>query len=115
VLKDVGRALTTGEWSVESDNDRVLPGHNPELAGKQAECDGGGPIWGTKYAGRQEFSGTLTGEYIDHGTPPWRWYLMVDLTRKPDNYPDQSVWCEADSVFLLDDPSRLLGPGSESE
>ncbi|MBW2422289.1 MAG: hypothetical protein JRH19_27400 [Deltaproteobacteria bacterium] len=52
---------------------------DPAYAGKRAECDGGGPIPGTRMAGRQEFTGTLTGEYIEQGDPPWRWYLMVDL------------------------------------
>jgi hypothetical protein len=45
----------------------------------------------------------LTGEYVDHGDPPWRWYLMVDLFRKPEGYPTDAVWCESESVFLLDD------------
>lgn len=78
-------------------------GIDPDLAGKLAECDGGGPVPGTQYAGRQDFAGKLTGEYIDHGDPPWRWLLMVDLTRKPENYPDESVWCESQSVFLIDE------------
>ncbi len=89
------------------------PGFDSELAGRLAECDGGGPIWGTKYVGRQEFTGTLTGRYVDHGDPPWRWYLLTDLIRKPENCPDRAVWCESDSLFLVDDPDRLLGPGSE--
>jgi hypothetical protein len=80
-------------------------GFDPEMAGKRAECDGGGHIAGTRYAGRQEFTGTLTGEFVDHGDPPWRWYLMVDLTRKPAGYPADSVWCESESVFVLDSES----------
>ena len=71
------------------------------MAGKRAECDGGGLLAGGRPA-RQEFAGTLTGEYVDHGDPPWRWYLMVDLFRKPDGYPADTVWCESESVFLLD-------------
>jgi len=78
-------------------------GYDPAIAGKRAECDGGGPISGTRYAGREEFSGTLTGDYIDHGDPPWRWYLMVDLVRCPDGYPGDSVWCESESVFFIDE------------
>ena len=58
---------------------------------------------GTRYAGRQEFTGTLTGEYFDHGDPPWRWYLMTRLTRKPDNYEHDAVWCDAVSVFVTDE------------
>ncbi len=73
------------------------------MAGKHAECDGGGGIAGTKYAGREEFAGTLTGEYIDHGDPPWRWYLMTDLTQKPDSYAEPTVWCQAGNLFLTED------------
>jgi hypothetical protein len=82
---------------------RVRPGFDPTLAGKRAECDGGGLVPGTHFAGREEFTGTLTGEYYDEGDPPWRWYLMGDLTRKPNNYPHTAVWCESESIFLLDD------------
>ncbi len=78
------------------------PGFDAARAGKRAECDGGGLTPGGMPA-RQEFAGTLSGEYIDHGDPPWRWYLMVDLVRKPEGYPADTVWCESESVFLLDD------------
>jgi hypothetical protein len=27
---------------------------------------------------------------------------MVDLTRKPEGYPSDAVWCESESVFLLE-------------
>ncbi|MBI4516465.1 MAG: hypothetical protein HY699_11695 [Deltaproteobacteria bacterium] len=80
----------------------VHHGFDAAMAGKRAECDGGGPIQGTYYAARQEFTGTLTGEYIDHGDPPWRWYLMVDLVRKPAGYPWNSVWCEQGNLFLAE-------------
>lgn len=79
-------------------------GFDEGMAGKIAECDGGGHIPGTYYAGRQEFTGTLTGEYIDHGDPPWRWYLMAHLTQKPANYEHDAVWCESGNLFLADDP-----------
>ena len=78
-------------------------GFDPAVAGKRAECDGGGPIAGTRFAGRQDFSGTLTGEYVDHGDPPWRWYLMVELMRRPDGYSGDAVWCESGSVFFVDE------------
>jgi len=79
-------------------------GFDPELAGKRAECDGGGPAPGDRhYVARQEFAGTLTGDYIDHGDPPWRWLLMGDLTRKPDGYDQDSIWCESGNVFLVED------------
>lgn len=87
-------------------SDASLPvrrGFDPAMAGKRAECDGGGPIEGTHFAARQDFAGTLTGEYIDHGDPPWRWYLMVELFKKPEGYMWDSVWCESGMVFLVDD------------
>ena len=79
------------------------PGFDPTLTGKRAECDGGGPTPGGRFATRQEFTGTLTGDYVDHGDPPWRWYLMQELTRKPENFEGDAVWCESASVFLVDD------------
>jgi len=84
-------------------------GFDERMAGKLAECDGGGPVRGTPYAGFQEFTGRLTGEYFDHGEPPWRWYLMVDLVRKPDNYEQDSVWCEAGSIYLVDEEPQRRG------
>ncbi len=86
-------------------SDNPLPfstGFDDRIAGKSAECDGGGPIEGTRYAARQEFTGRLTGEYFEHGDPPWRWYLMVDLSNKPDNYGWDSVWCESGNIYLVD-------------
>ncbi len=80
----------------------VRAGMDPAMAGKRAECDGGMPIAGTKFGGRQEFTGMLTGEYIDYGDPPQRWYLMVNLARKPENYPWDAVWCESGNIFLCD-------------
>jgi hypothetical protein len=77
-------------------------GFDAAMAGKRAECDGGG-LTASGHAARQEFAGMLTGEYVDHGEPPWRWYLMVDLSCKPEGYPSDAVWCESESVFLLDD------------
>jgi hypothetical protein len=76
-------------------------GFDDRMAGKRAECDGGAAIVGTRYAVRQEFTGTLTGEYVDHGDPPWRWYLMTALSRKPDGYVDETVWCESQMLFLV--------------
>ena len=84
----------------------IRPGFDSALAGRRAECDGGGPIAGTRMAGRQDFAGTLSGDYVDHGDPPWRWYLLVDLFRKPDGYASDAVWCESGSVFLLDNESN---------
>ncbi len=78
-------------------------GFDAAMADKWAECDGGGPVLGTQLAARQEFTGRLSGEYVDHGDPPWRWYLMRDLSRKPEGYPWETVWCESGSLFLIED------------
>ena len=86
--------------------DEPLPasrGYDPSMADRQAECDGGGPTALARFAARQDFAGRLTGEYIDHGDPPWRWYLMIDLSRKPDGYAWDRVWCESGSIFLVDE------------
>ena len=77
-----------------------LAGFDQVRAGRHAECDGGGVIAGTHYAAREEFTGTLTGAYVDHGDPPWRWYLMTRLERRPDGYPGDSVWCLAGNLFI---------------
>jgi hypothetical protein len=78
------------------------PGFDPKMAGKKAECDGGGPLDGTRYATREFFAGVLTGDYVDHGDPPWRWYLMKDLFQKPQGYAWDSVWCEAGNLYLAE-------------
>lgn len=75
-------------------------GFDSELAGRRAECDGGHAIEGTHFAGRQEFTGTLTGEFIEEGDPPWKWYRLGELTEKPDNFTYEYVWCEAGNLFI---------------
>lgn len=82
------------------------PGFDADLAGKRAECDGGAAIPGTHFVGREEFSGVLTGQYVDHGDPPWRWYLLADLDRKPPGYPADSVWCESGNLFVEEEPAK---------
>lgn len=82
-------------------------GFNERYANRLAECDGGGPIEGTRYAGRQEFSGRLTGEYVDVGDPPSRWFRMVELTRKPESFAEVSVWCLAGNTFLVENDTAL--------
>ncbi len=54
---------------------------------------------GTHFAGRQDFAGTLTGEYVEEGDPPWRWYLLGQLTLAPDTYIQDCVWCEEGNLF----------------
>lgn len=100
-------ALPTPD-SATADGPPFVSGHTPELKGQRAECDGGRPVAGTKYAGRQEFTGTLTGDYRDFGPYPWRWYLLGELTRKPPGFAYDSVWCDADSLTLIDENGRPL-------
>jgi len=87
-----------------ADAGRKGRGFNPDYAGKRAECDGGSFIEGTRMAGRQEFGGTLTGDYIEDGDPSWRWYLMTDLVLKPQNFQEDAVWCLEGNLFLCDEP-----------
>ena len=81
----------------------VRHGFDSGKAGRRAECDGGGLVMGSRYAAHQEFTGTLTGDYYDQGSPPWRWYRMESLTRKPADFPFEAVWCESESLFLIDE------------
>jgi hypothetical protein len=75
-------------------------GFDHARAGRRAECDGGAAIEGTRFAGRQHFAGTLTGDYRDYGDYPWRWYLMSALTQAPRGYPHAAVWCDAGSLEI---------------
>ena len=77
-------------------------GFNPDYEGRRAECEGGAQIAETKYAGRQFFAGTLTGRYRDFGNYPWRWYLLENLTDKPETYAQEAVWCDEESLTLMD-------------
>lgn len=70
------------------------------MAGRRAECDGGHMVEGTHFAGREEFAGTLTGEFIEEGDPAWKWYRLTDLTTAPEGYPYGSVWCEAGNLYV---------------
>ena len=79
-------------------------GFDAARAGRRAECDGGAAIAGTRFAGRQHFAGTLTGDYRDYGDYPWRWYLMTALTAAPQGYPHAAVWCDAGSLEVEGDP-----------
>ena len=79
-----------------------VSGFDAAAQGRRAECDGGAPIVGTNYAGRQEFAGRLTGHYRDYGKYAWRWYLLGELTKKPEGYGFETVWCDADSLYLVD-------------
>jgi hypothetical protein len=101
----VTKVATEGA-SVNNSSDESGPpytsGFNPQYKDRKAECDGGAAVPGTHFAGRQEFAGTLTGSYRDFGSYPWRWYLLTELTLKPNNYPYDSVWCDEGNLFLQD-------------
>lgn len=90
------------ENSSENSIESFTSGFNEDIAGKRAECEGGGNIKGTKYSGRQRFVGRLTGHYRDFGTYPWRWYLLTELTVKPQGYANEAVWCDEESIELLE-------------
>jgi len=76
-----------------------VSGFAPEMQGRRVECDGGAPIPGTNFAGRQDFAGTLTGHYRDYGKYAWRWVLLGELTQKPEGYQHEAVWCDADCLY----------------
>lgn len=80
----------------------VTQGFDESLAGRRAECDGGMAIPGTNLVARAEFAGVLTGDFVDEGDPPWRWLRLAGLTRKPEGWPGDAVWCDAGMVFLVD-------------
>ena len=84
----------------EGQESEYVEGINEAYKGKRAECEGGAGIKGTKYAGRQYFVGSLTGEYRDFGSFKWRWYLLAELTVKPDAYQQDAVWCEEESLII---------------
>lgn len=92
----------TSDTTKPARNPGEVLGFNPDYANRRAECDGGGPIKGTRLSGRQDFAGTLTGDYVDQGNPPARWYLMKDLTLKPPNCEDEAIWCLEGNLFLVD-------------
>lgn len=91
---------------MENNEYEQIRGFNPEYAGKRAECDGGAPIPGTRFASRMDFAGILTGDYAESGNPPlcWRWYLMTDLTLKPPGWEGDALWCLEGNLFLSDKP-----------
>lgn len=79
---------------------------DPTLAGKKAECEGGGPSEirpGVVMPAREFFRGRLTGVYFDLGAPPARWYEMIALEVAPEEYAAESVWCEEGFLFVMED------------
>lgn len=92
--------------SPKSERDAVpfRSGFDPRYQGRRAECDGGQTVEGTHLSGRQEFTGTLTGDFRDFGDYPWRWFLLGELTKKPAAFSHPAVWCAQESLCLLDGP-----------
>ncbi len=77
-----------------------------DLAGKVAECDGGTATAGGPaglLGSRDFYRGRLTGRYYDDGDPPWRWYELAELTAKPEDHREDTVWCESSFVFMMDE------------
>ena len=101
-MSSTASPVPDSEHDVEPDLP-FISGFAAEMQGRPAECDGGAPIVGTNYAGRQEFTGTLTGSYRDFGPYPWRWFLMAELTKKPPGYAYEAVWCDEGSLTMLDE------------
>ena len=77
---------------------------DPHIAGVHVQADGGNAAVGSRLASRETFEGTLTGQRMDEGDPPWRWLEIGDLTGKPDEFGDESVWCEESYIYF---PSNL--------
>jgi hypothetical protein len=93
--------MTTAE---SGDGAPFRAGFDAARAGRRAGCDGGAAVAGTRVAGRPLLARTHTRDYPDFGDYPWRWYLMSSLSHAPDGYPHATVWCEAGSLEIEDDP-----------
>ena len=89
--------------NIETPEADFIEGFDEAYAGKRAECEGGAGIKDTKYAGRQYFVGTLTGHYREFGVYKWRWYLLGELTVKPETFHHDAVWAEGESLTLEGD------------
>ena len=61
-------------------------GVDSAYAGKRAECDGGGPIPGTRMAGRQEFAGTLRRREREFDA-----HRLRQIQRVPDGGPGREA------------------------
>ena len=80
-------------------------GFDPDVTGRLAECDGGTPTQGGPagmLGSRDFFRGRLTGRYYDAAGPSWRWFELAELTVKPDEHGEDTVWCEQSFLFLME-------------
>lgn len=75
-----------------------------EARGAKAECYGASPsqLDAMLIPEGYRFVGTLTGEYYtDPEWPALKWYRMVELTEKPPDFKENSLWCEWGSTWVL--------------
>ncbi len=79
-----------------------------KLRGRRAECFGASPGMLAALEGgppeMHRFEGTLTGEYyVDRRWTSLKWYRMVNLTEKPQDFEDDDIWCDWGEVWILDE------------
>jgi hypothetical protein len=87
--------------AVASDTRRYF---DAALAGLRVQADGGNAAIGGRHASREMFEGKLTGRRMDVGDPPWQWLEIAELTLRPDDFHEPSVWCELSYIYPLDAP-----------
>ena len=73
---------------------------DPAIVGMRVQADGGNAAIGSRLASRETFEGTLTGQRMDEGDPPWRWLEIGELTGKPEGFGEDSVWCEESYIYF---------------
>ena len=79
------------------------------VKGMKAECFGASPemLDAMLIPEGFKFVGTLTGEfYADPDWPALKWYRMVDISDRPPDFNENSIWCEWGSTWLLDGSSK---------
>jgi hypothetical protein len=95
----------TSEQSAQPPAPEMRMTFDDSLAGRRAICEGGAQVApGAKVGGRETFSGTLTGDVMEHGDPPWRWFKMGNLSVRPEYVgTEDHVWCEESFVWFEDE------------
>ena len=89
---------------------------DPLVAGKRVQADGGNAAVGSRLGSREMFEGTLTGQRMDQGDPPWRWLEIGDLTGKPAEFSDERVWCEESYIYAVNIAINVgAHPGNQTE
>jgi len=77
--------------------------HDPKLAGRRAQADGGAQVEGGQVASRETFEGVLTGRRLEQGDPPWLLLDLGELTEKPEDFGAEFVWVDEEYVYLQDE------------